>query len=90
MTVRERQRSGTLTDFSVCFQLMLSYRIPMKVTDVMFFPRWPQDDSYYRCPRCQELLEREFLAYCSNCGQCLDWHEYRKVKRTRYKTKQQL
>lgn len=38
MTVRERERSGTLTDFSVCFQLMLSYRIPMKVTDVMVFP----------------------------------------------------
>lgn len=87
MTVRERERSGTLTDFSVCFQLMLSYRIPMKVTDVMVFPRWPVDDIYYRCPRCQKLLDREFMAYCDSCGQCLDWQDYKKAKRTRFKAK---
>ena len=87
MTVRERERSGTLTDFSVCFQLMLSYRIPMKVTDVMVFPRWPVNDIYYRCPRCQKLLDREFMAYCDSCGQCLDWRDYKKAKRTRFKAK---
>jgi hypothetical protein len=87
MTVRERRRSGNLTDFSVYFQVMLTYRVPMKVEELLIFPRWPQDASYYRCPRCQELLEREFLAYCANCGQCLDWREYRKVKQIRYKTK---
>ena len=69
MTVRERQRSGTLTDFSVCFQLMLSYRIPMQVKDVMVFPRFPEkDDIYYRCPRRRKLL---------------DFPDYRKAKRTR-------
>ena len=82
MTVREWKRSGALTDFFVCFQLMLTYRIPMKVTDAILFPRRPQDDIYYRCPRCQQLLEREFIAYCSGCGQCLDWYEYQKAKRT--------
>ena len=88
MTVRERQRSGTLTDFSVCFQLMLSYRIPMQVNDVMVFPRFPEkDDIYYRCPRCQKLLDREFMAYCDCCGQCLDWRDYRKAKRTYFKPK---
>ena len=88
MTVRERQRSGTLTDFSVCFQLMLSYRIPMKVKDVKVFPRFPEkDDIYYRCPRCQKLLDREFMAYCDCCGQCLDWHDYRNAKRIRFKAK---
>lgn len=87
MTVRERQRFGTLTDFSVCFQLMLTYRIPMKVTDVMVFPRWPVDDIFYRCPRCQKLLNREFMAYCDCCGQCLDWRDYKKAKRTRFKAK---
>lgn len=83
MTVRERERSGTLTDFSVYFQLMLTYRIPMKVEDAMIFTRWPLDDIYYHCPRCQELLEREFMTYCSRCGQCLDWSSYKKAKRTR-------
>lgn len=87
MTVREWERSGTLTDFSVCFQLMLTYRVPMRVEDAVIFPRWPQDDIYYRCPRCQKLLEREWIAYCCSCGQCLDWRNYRKVKRTRFQSK---
>ena len=87
MTVRERERSRTLTVSSVCFQLMLTYRIPMRVEDAVIFCRWPQDDIYYRCPRCQRLLEREFSAYCSSCGQCLDWHSYRKAKRTRFSSK---
>ena len=84
MTVRERERSGTLTDSSVCFQLMLTYRIPMRVEDAVIRSHWPQDDIYYRCPRCQRILEREFLAYCPSCGQCLDWQSYRKAKRTRF------
>jgi len=65
--VREQAQPGTLADFSVYFQLMLTYRVPMKVEELLIFPRWPQDDGYYRCPRCQELLEREFIAYCSRC-----------------------
>ena len=84
MTVREREQSGTLTDFSACFQLMLTYRVPMEVKDAIGFPHWPRDDIYYRCPRCQELLEREFMAYCSNCGQCLDWRSHPKAKRPQF------
>lgn len=87
MTVRERERSGTLTDSSVCFQLMLTYRIPMQVKDAVILPHWPHDNIYYRCPRCQIFLEREFLSYCSSCGQCLDWHSHRKAKRTRFHLK---
>ena len=82
MTVRERQRSGTLTDFSVLFQLVITYRTPMMVKDALVFRRWPEDDIYYRCPRCQKLLNREFMAYCDSCGQCLDWSDYKKAKRT--------
>ena len=87
MTVRERERSGTLTDSSVCFQLMLTYRIPMRVETAAILPRWHRDEIYYHCPRCQGLLEREFLSYCSSCGQCLDWNGYRKAKRTRFHLK---
>lgn len=87
MTVREQEQSGTLADSSVFFQLMLTYRIPMRVEDAVVIPRWPRGDIYYRCPRCQRLLDREFLAYCSACGQCLDWHSYRNVKRTHFHPK---
>jgi hypothetical protein len=85
--VREQAHTGTLTDFSVFFRLLMTYRVPMMVQDVMVFSRFPENDIYYRCPRCQRLLEREFVAYCSSCGQCLDWRDYRKAKRTYYKPK---
>lgn len=85
MTVRERERSGTLTDFSVAFQLMLSYRLPMKVKDATILPRYPHNHLYYRCPRCQHILERDFVAYCCNCGQCIDWQGYWKAKQTHFK-----
>lgn len=86
MLVRERERSGTLTDFSVCFELLLTYRVPMKVDEVVVFVPWNQEDMYYRCPRCQNLLDREFMDYCSCCGQCLDWHGYGKARRIRRKS----
>ena len=83
--VREQAHPGTLTDFSVFFQLMLSYRVPMRVKDAILLPRWPRNHIYYYCPRCQHLLERDFVAYCCNCGQCIDWKGYWKAKRTRFK-----
>lgn len=87
MAVSERERTGTLADISVLFRLLVTYRIPMMINKAIVFERWPMDDIYYRCPRCQELLAREFMSYCSNCGQCLDWSNYRKAKRTYYKLK---
>ena len=87
MAVSERERTGTLADISVLFRLLVTYRTPMMVNKAIVFRRGLSDDIYYRCPRCQELLEREFMGYCSNCGQCLDWSNYRKAKRTYYKSK---
>ena len=80
--VREQANMRTLADFSVFFQLLMTYRVPMMVKDLVAFYHFPEDDVYYRCPRCQQLLAREFMAYCDRCGQCLDWSEYRKAKRT--------
>lgn len=83
--VREQATTSTLADFSVFFRLLMTYRVPMVVKDMVSFYHFPEDNVYYRCPRCQELLPREFMAYCDRCGQCLDWREYRKAKRT-YRT----
>ena len=80
--VREQANMRTLADFSVFFHLLMTYRVPMMVKDMVSFYHFPEDDVYYCCPRCQELLPREFMAYCDRCGQCLDWREYRKSKRT--------
>ena len=30
----------------------------------------------HRCPSCRILLEKEGIAYCSHCGQHLDWSAY--------------
>lgn len=86
--VREQAQSSTLTDFSVLLQLLMTYRVPMKVKDAILLSHWPRDHIYYYCPRCQRLLERDFVAYCCNCGQCIDWQGYRKAKRTRFKPKE--
>lgn len=49
------------------------YRIPMQVTHLRKFC----NTSYYVCPRCNITMEREFMAYCDQCGQCLGWKHYR-------------
>lgn len=85
--VREQADISTLTDFSVFFRLLMTYRVPMMVQDVLVFRRFPENHIYYRCPRCQVLLARDFMAYCDRCGQCLDWSEYRKARRTYFKPK---
>ena len=55
------------------------YRVPMPVTH--FTVR--QNMVYYMCPRCQITVEREFMAYCDRCGQCLNWSGYRKAVRVK-------
>ena len=33
---------------------------------------------YSICPRCEIPIEREFVNYCSNCGQRLSWESFLK------------
>lgn len=80
--VREQANMRTLADFFVFFQLLITYRKPMIVEEAIVFGKAFEDDIYYRCPRCQNALDREFLAYCDSCGQCLDWRDYQKAQRT--------
>ena len=85
--VREQSHPSTLTDFSVFFHLLMTYRAPMMVQDAMVFRHFSENHLYYRCPRCQKLLERDFMAYCDSCGQCLDWCNYKKARRVYFKPK---
>lgn len=48
-----------------------SYRVPMPVTHLRRYSR----TAYYICPRCNTTMEREFMAYCDRCGQCLGWKQ---------------
>ena len=53
-----------------------SYRIAMTVTHMRIYNK----TAYYVCPRCGRTLDREFVAYCDRCGQCLEWKYYRRAK----------
>lgn len=86
--VREQAHMRTLADFSVLFQLLMTYRAPMMVDEAIIYRKTFGDDIYYCCPRCQVLLEREFMAYCSRCGQCLDWRDCRKARPTYFQSKE--
>ena len=55
-----------------------SYRTPMMVTQMRIFSG-QNTIGYYICPRCHVTMDREFMAYCDRCGQCLDWREYEKA-----------
>ena len=83
--IREQSTRSTLADFSVFFQLLMTYRTPMMIDEAIIFRKPFEGDLYYYCPRCQKILTRDFMAYCDCRGQCLDWTEYRKVKCT-YRT----
>lgn len=53
-----------------------SYRTPMQVTHLFLHPK---GGSFPICPRCDTPFEREYQAYCADCGQCLGWDTYTKI-----------
>jgi len=52
----------------------MSFRRAMQVREIMVFGN---KTVFPVCPRCQLTLEREYMAYCDRCGQCLDWKKLR-------------
>lgn len=54
----------------------IKYRIPMHVTDFKIYYSFTRDYAYPICPRCKTTMEREYMAFCSRCGQKLDWSRY--------------
>ena len=54
----------------------LPYRIPRFVVDFRSFHSITEYYTYPVCPRCKTTMEREYMAYCSRCGQKLDWSRY--------------
>lgn len=52
------------------FFYAVSYRIPLPVVEVVVFR---SGDGYCVCPRCDSLLDREYMRFCDRCGQHLAW-----------------
>lgn len=59
---------------------MLSYRLPMPVKECIAYAN---NDVFPICPKCGNVLEREYQAYCDRCGQKLGWRRFScsKIKR---------
>ena len=55
----------------------LLFRLPMRVTDIRRYLDgmlgWVD---YPICPRCGKAIEYEYQAFCSFCGQALEWSEF--------------
>lgn len=54
-------------------KLYKSYRAPMRVTELKYYPLCPDLFSYPICPRCKNDIEREYQSFCEHCGQALNW-----------------
>lgn len=74
---------ATVQDISVSksgfwnlLQAVLSFRQPMPIAEVKVL----LGSGYYVCPRCSLTMDREFMAFCDRCGQCLDWKHYKKAR----------
>lgn len=79
MTARDR-KSGALAVFLSEVLETINYRTPRMVTHLRVLPEICGETGYYVCPRCDISLDREFMAYCNNCGQKLDWRNYLKAR----------
>ena len=55
----------------------LSYRLALKVTHFRRVPFYPGTFTTYAvCPRCMGFIECEYVLFCSECGQKLNWDSY--------------
>lgn len=68
------------------FIKVVSYRIPLPVTKVIVYA---DDTAYPICPRCESAIEREYVFFCDQCGQKLNWDlfEYARVVRPGFRRK---
>ena len=54
---------------------VISFRLPMLVCEAKMLA----GTTWAVCPRCKLTLEREYMAYCDRCGQCLKWKKFLKM-----------
>lgn len=79
--VRQKKISDA-TDFLPLFWVLLSYRTPMRIRELLIFGHGSKQTGYFRCPRCGSTVEREYMSFCDRCGQSLNWRGCWKVPRT--------
>lgn len=78
---KQKERITATSDLSLLFWVLLSYRTPMKMQEVVIYRHGPHSTSYFRCPRCATTLESEYMSFCDCCGQSLDWNSCEKARK---------
>ena len=58
----------------------ISYRTPRMVMQLRVVMDICGETGFYVCPRCNISLDREFMTYCNNCGQKLNWRNYQNAQ----------
>ena len=71
-----KKRKRTISLFAEA----IAYRVPLPVTKIIVCA---DDTAYPLCPRCESAIEREYVFFCDQCGQKLNWDlfDYAKVVR---------
>ena len=54
----------------------LSYREPMKIKEIVWYQN---GNEYALCPKCNKCIEREYMEFCVNCGQKINWRRFTKA-----------
>ena len=75
MTARDR-KPGALAFLLQKILENVDYRTAREVREIVMCRYFLSETGYYVCPRCDSLLDREFMRYCDRCGQRLGWHFY--------------
>lgn len=62
-------------------QEAVSYRTKLPVKEIYLYEK--EDSIYPLCPRCKETIDRDYVKYCSCCGQRLQWTDWTKAPITK-------
>jgi hypothetical protein len=66
----------TISDYILEIVKSPLYRLPNEVTE---YRQYGNGDTYSICPTCNCSIDRDYIKYCSVCGQRLEWIDFRKM-----------
>ncbi len=52
----------------------VTYRQKLPINEIKLYEK--ENSIYALCPRCRATIERDYLNYCSCCGQKIDWKNW--------------
>lgn len=59
----------------------MSYRTKLPVKELTLYEN--ENSIYALCPRCNGTMNRDYVKYCSNCGQRISWSNWEKMPITK-------